>query len=113
MYGDVSTMKQLLEEGVQADCVDENDETALSCAALWNRTDVIRLLLHNWANINKRDCLGNTPLDIAAINNSTEAIAVLMEHAASMNIKNNKDEKPIDRAHQWKQEAAVRMLEQL
>ena len=111
--GDVSTMKELLEEGAPVDCADEFDRTALFRAALCNRTDVIRLLLQNGANINKQDYRGDTPVHRAAFMNSTEAIAVLMEHGASINIKNDDGEKPIDYARRWKYEAALRMLEQL
>ena len=96
--GDVSTVNELLEEGVPVDCSYDRtyDRTALFYAALNNRTDVIRLLLQNGANANNRDLDGNTPVHHAAMYNSTEAIAVLMEYEASIDIKNNKGEKPID-----------------
>ena len=44
-----------------------------------NRTDVIRLLLQNGANVNKQDRDGDTLVHCAAMYNSTEAIAVLVE----------------------------------
>ena len=111
---DVSTMKQLLEEGVPVDCVNNNyDQTALFDAALYNRTDVIRLLLQYGTNIKKRNRLGNTPVHYAAINNSTEAIALLAQHGAPINIKNDNGDKPIDVARQWRYKAAICMLEQL
>ena len=114
--GDVSTVNELLEEGVPIDCVDGRDQTALFRAVFNNRTDVIRLLLQNGANANKRNRLGNTPVHYAAMVNSTEAIAVLLKHGASINIKNNLGRKPIDEARgiMWNNNgAAVRMLEQL
>ena len=113
--GDVSTVNELLEEGVPVDCVDEHDRTALFGAAQWNRTDVIWLLLQNGANANKRNRFGTTPLHHAAAAwwNSTEAIAVLVEYGASINIENIDGEKPIDWARRRNKEAAVRMLEQL
>ena len=106
-------MNELLEEGVPVDCVSDNDHTALFYASLSNSTEVIRLLLQNGANANKRDLYGDTPVHHAARSNSTEAIAVLVEHGASINIKNIDGEKPIDHARRWNNEAAVRMLEQL
>ena len=42
----------LLEEGVPVDCVYVGDQTPLFYAAWNNRTDVIRLLLENGANVN-------------------------------------------------------------
>ena len=106
-------MNELLEEGVPVDCADELDWTALFLAAQFNRTDVIRLLLQNGANANKRGYDGNTPLHHAAMENSTEAIAVLVKHGASINYRNRLAEKPIDLARRWNKEEAVRMLEQL
>ena len=112
--GDVSLVERLLQEGVPVDCaVDEVDYTALSPAAQFNRTDVIRLLLQKGADVNKRDHYGDTFVHYAAITNSTEVIALLIEHGASINITNNEGEKPIDKARRLGKKAAVRMLEQL
>ena len=103
----------MLEEGVPVDCIGEYDQTALFLAARRNRTDVIRLLLQNGADVNKRDCWDYTPVHHAAMENNTEVIAMLIKHEASINITNNDGEKPIDTARRLKREAAVRMLEQL
>ena len=102
----------MLKEGVPIDCIDWRDRTALLIAAQCNRTDVIRLLLQNGADGNKRNRLGDTPVHQAARRNNTEVIAMLMKHGASINITNNFGETPIDAARRWKSEAAVRMLEQ-
>ena len=107
-------MNELLKEGVPVDCAHwVHHQTPLFHAASNNRTDVIRLLLQNGANVNKRDHGGDTPVHWAAMDNSTESIAVLVEHGASINIENDIGEKPIDVARWRENEAAVRMLEQL
>ena len=99
---------------MHVDCADNLGKTALCAAAFHNRTDVIRLLLQNGANANKRDgFFGHTPLHCAASENSTEAIAVLVKHGASINYRNRLAEKPIDLARRRNKEEAVRMLEQL
>ena len=113
LEGDVSLVESMLQEGVPVDCVDRDGRTALSLAAYFNRTDVIRLLLQKGADVNKRDFFGNTPVYWAAMENSTEAIAMLIEHGASINITNIRGDKPIDAARRWGREAAVCMLEQL
>ena len=110
--GDVSLVESMLQEGMPVDCVHWLDQTALSLAAYYNRTDVIRLLLQKGADVNKRDLYGDTPVHYAALKNKTEAIAVLIEHGASINITNDVGEKPIDLARRLGMEAAVRMLEQ-
>ena len=113
MKGDVSLVESMLQEGVPVDCVDRDGRTALSLAAYFNRTDVIRLLLQKGADVNKRDRFGEKPVHWAAMCNSTEALAMLIEHGASINITNNEGQKPIDVARRYEKEAAVRMLEQL
>ena len=111
--GDVSLVESMLQEGVPIDCVDELDQTALFWAIVFNRTGVIRLLLQKGADVNKRDLFGDTPVHWAASMNLTEVIAMLIKHGASINITINRGEKPIDTARKEKNEAAVRMLEQL
>ena len=106
-------MNELLEEGVPVDCVYVHDRTALFYAAYFNKTYVIRLLLQNGANANKRDRWSYTLVHDAARWNSTKAIAVLVKHGAFINIKNDSGDKPIDVARRYKTEAAFRMLEQL
>ena len=82
-------------------------------AAQYNRTDVIRLLLQNGVDVNRRNLSGNTAVHWAAGWNKPEAIALLVKHGASINIKNNVGDKPIDDARENKSEAAVLILEQL
>ena len=103
----------MLKEGVPVHCIDVFGRTALFYAVRYNNTDVIRLLLQNGADVNKRDRWRDTLIHDAAVRNNTEAIAMLIKHEASINITNNKGEKPIDTARRWKSEAAVRMLEQI
>ena len=113
IFGDVSLVEILLQDGVPVDCVDGYDQTALMIAARHNKTDVIRLLLQKEADVNKRNRYGNTPVHWAASGNSTEVIAILIEHGASINITNDKGDKPIDTARRYERDGAVRMLEQL
>ena len=113
IFGDVSLVEILLQDGAPVDCVDGYDQTALMIAARHNKTDVIRLLLQKEADVNKRNRYGNTPVHWAASGNSTEAIAILIEHGASINITNDKGDKPIDTARRYERDGAVRMLEQL
>ena len=85
----------MLEEGVPVDCIGVDDNTALLIAVLHKKTDVIRLLLQNGADVNKRDRSGFTPVHEAAMWNKTEVIAMLINHGASINITNNEGEKTI------------------
>lgn len=111
--GDVKTVEEMLIAGMPADHADVFARTALIKAAQFNRTDVIRLLLQNGADVHKPNRFGNTPVHLAAIRNSIDAIAVLLEHGASINITNYRGEKPVDIALRYNMKTVVRMLEQL
>ena len=113
IFGDISLVERLLQEGVPVDSVDGYDQTALMIAARHNKTDVIRSLLQKGTDINKRNRYCNTPVHWATSGNSTEAIAILIEHGALTNITNDKGDKPIYTARRYERDAAVRMLEQL
>ena len=120
--GDVSTVEEALRTRVPVDIiVDEFDWllfdwfglTALMYAAQFNMTDIIRLLLQNKADENKRNRNGETAVHCAARKNNPEAIVLLVKHGASINITNSYGNKPIDLPRQNKCETAVHMLEQL
>ena len=111
-YGDVSKVVDMVEAGMPVDILDEDGWTALMTAACNNRTDVVRYLLANGANVNKQNRFGETALHDASINNHTDVISVLLQHGASRDIKSNDGRTPIDYARVWNQKEAVDLLEQ-
>ena len=71
--------------------------TALHHATLFNRTDVIKRLLHEGADVNRQDRRDkDTPLHLAARHNKTEAVRLLLDNGADMNFKNIRNETPVD-----------------
>ena len=111
--GDVSSVNEMLDAGVPVDSVDpKNRWTALRWAALWNRTDVMQLLLQRGADVNKQSGYYHvTALHRAACDNHIGVIEVLLKHGASTNIKDNERRTPIDVARERNYEAAIRLLE--
>ena len=103
----------MLDGGMPVDIVDWAGFTALQCAAMLGRTDVIHKLLQRGADVNKRDRDdGLTALHWSALNNSTDTIRLLLENGASTTIKDKKGRTPIDLAREWKKQEAVFLLQQ-
>ena len=81
------------------DVSDGSGWTALHHASMFNRTDVIKHLLHEGADMNRQT--RNTkaiPLHYAAINNKTEAVRILIENGADVNLMNYVNQTPLDLA---------------
>jgi ankyrin repeat protein len=60
----------------------KDGETPLTLAALYNRIDIIPLLVDNYADPNQKNTSGNTPLDIAIIEKNLKAAEELINNGA-------------------------------
>ena len=72
---------------------------ALYHATIDNHIDVIKLLLHEGADVNKQDNRKDTPLHVAAQFNKTEVARLLIQNGADVNIRNRYNKRPLDDAH--------------
>ena len=89
----------MLREGMPVDVSDGNGYTALLNATLYNRTDVIKRLVHEGADVNRQDRLIKyTPLHLATRNNNTEVVRLLLHNGAGINLKNDYNKTPLDEA---------------
>ena len=88
---------RMLRDGMPVD-VSDMFGTALHVATASNRTDVVKHLLHEGANVNKQDRYKATPLHLAAQLNSAEVVRLLMDNGADISIKNNLNKTPLDEA---------------
>ena len=70
--------------------------TALHRASMFNRTDVIKHLLHKGADVNKQNRFKDTPLHLATENRKTEAVRILIKNGADVNLMNGYDRTPLD-----------------
>ena len=95
--GDVITVDRMLREGMSANVSDVVGFTALHRAASFNRTNVIKRLLHEGADVNRQNRYGeDTPLHLAARYNKTEAVRLLLDNGADINLKNDFNKTPLD-----------------
>jgi uncharacterized protein len=85
--GDIDTVKQLLDKGVNPNSKDSDGETALHYAALKGRTEVVMLLLKKGANPNIKDKDGGTPLMSAAWGGHADVAKLLLAKGANPNAK--------------------------
>ena len=72
--------------------------TALHYATGFNRTGVVKQLLHEGADANRQTRSKDTPLHLATRNNHTEVARLLVLYGADVNIRNERNKTPLDDA---------------
>ena len=96
MDGDVITVDRMLREGMPVDVSGGNGFTALHYATLFDRTDVIKRLVDEGADVNRQDrWYKDTPLHMAALYNNTEAVRLLLDNGADINLINDGNKTPL------------------
>jgi len=81
--GDQASLKQALEHGMDVNCRDSNQNTALHWAAKHYHHDCMRLLIGQGADVNASNDRDATPLHLAERNEG--AIRILLEAGADPN----------------------------
>ena len=66
LNGDLQTVREVIEQGIEVDEGDELDRTALMLAAYNGHAEVVRELLSEGADVNKANKEGRTPIMFAA-----------------------------------------------
>ncbi len=83
--GDTAKIQQLIDAGTNVDQPRAGDEaTALHVAVFNGKTDAVKLLLKDGANINAHTAAGYTPLHIAAIKDNAEIAKILLDDGAAV-----------------------------
>ena len=80
----------ITEENANLEAVDNNRRTPLILAAIFNKTEIMKLLLQHNANIEARDDDQSTALIYAACWNNTELLKILLQHNANIMAQNNR-----------------------
>ena len=89
----------MLRDGMPVDVSDLGGSAALHFATGYNRTDVVKRLVHEGAEVNRQTGYRKeTPLHKAARNNNTEVARLLIDNGADINLKNDGNETPLDEA---------------
>lgn len=76
-FGNIESVKLLLEANVDVNAVDVCGGNALMYACINGETEVVKLLLEANADVNVVDCYGRTPLKIAEEYGHTEIVELL------------------------------------
>ena len=87
-HGDLLAIERLYHKGVNLNARNENGETALFLAALYDQPSTVSGLHKMGASVHMPDKLGQTPLFIAATENLTDVIQLLVTLGAHVNTAN-------------------------
>jgi ankyrin repeat protein len=82
--GDISALRDLLNDGVEIDQPGRNSETPLMAAALADEAETAELLVSRGANVMARNKGGLTPLHAAAYSGGSDIALLLLLNGASI-----------------------------
>jgi ankyrin repeat protein len=82
----VSQVSYHLKNGFNANCEINSGVTPLMTASVYNRTEIIQLLLENNSAIDKQTAAGWSALLYASKNGNYESVKLLLEHKANINL---------------------------
>ncbi len=108
-YGNLDSMKMLIDAGAKVNAANEFGATAL----LWSAADQakVQLLLANGANVNTQSKQGRTPLLIAAgTNGNSNAVRMLLEKGANPTMADNTGTTPLLMAALAGDTGSIRLL---
>lgn len=77
--GDIATVKQIIAYGIDLNGSTSRGMTPLMYAAIYNQTEIAKLLLEKGADLSKKDKSGSTALDHAKSSGSTAVMEVLKQ----------------------------------
>lgn len=101
----------LLEAGANPKMRDRTGWTPLHHAAARNRLDVARALLDGGADLTTLSEGGGTPLHEAAASGGEEIIQLFLDRGVDRNLRSKTNVTALDIAREFKNEAAIRLLE--
>jgi len=107
--GDIESVRNLLNNGVDINASTDYGDTALMMAARGD-TDIVKLLLERGANPNSKDDIGYTALLIASIEGHTDTVQLLLDRGADPNIPANDGDTALMAASNWGHIDTVQLL---
>ncbi len=87
--GDVDTVRQALETGVDPDVLEPNGATPLIVGAMLGHTDLVRFLIDREAALDVQNNDGATALHVAALFGHPESVKLLLGAGADRDVQNN------------------------
>ncbi len=115
--GDLEKVKKLVNANPDLVNSKDNDggpglyrETALHMAALYDRTDIVKFLLANKADVDARSVDSKTPLYWAALTGHKDVAELLLANGADVNATGNDGEAPLHAAARNSRADMVKLL---
>ncbi|KAI8498788.1 hypothetical protein Bbelb_232410 [Branchiostoma belcheri] len=96
--GDKRKVTALLKQGVDVNCVDEDEDTPLHFAAYGGHVGVVELLLKAGAQVDSRDLHDNTPLHEAAKGGHVGVVELLLKAGAQVDSRDEIGNTPLHKA---------------
>jgi ankyrin repeat protein len=75
--GDIATVKQIIAYGIDVNDTTNRGMTPLMYAAIYNQSEIAKLLLENGANLDLKDKSGTTAIEYAKTSGSKEVMEIL------------------------------------
>ncbi|XP_075467247.1 DNA-binding protein RFXANK isoform X2 [Ascaphus truei] len=97
-FGEIETVRYLLELGADPHMLAKERESALSLASTGGYSDIVSLLLNKKVDINIYDWNGGTPLLYAVRGNYVKCVEVLLERGADLTMEADSGYTPMDLA---------------
>uniref|UniRef100_A0A8D2L544 Regulatory factor X associated ankyrin containing protein n=2 Tax=Varanus komodoensis TaxID=61221 RepID=A0A8D2L544_VARKO len=97
-FGEIETVRTMLEWGADPHILAKARESALSLASTGGYTNIITLLLQHDVDINTYDWNGGTPLLYAVRGNHVKSVEALLDHGADLTTEADSGYTPMDLA---------------
>ncbi|NXD84658.1 RFXK protein, partial [Halcyon senegalensis] len=97
-FGEIETVRHLLEWGADPHALAKERESALSLASMGGYTDIVTMLLERNVDINIYDWNGGTPLLYAVRGNHVKCVEALLAHGADLTMEADSGYTPMDLA---------------
>lgn len=85
---DTTAIRQLLKEGVNIECRDNNGRTPLMVATYQNHLAAARLLMASGADVNAQDHMRNSPFLYAGASGYLDIVKLCLQHHANFKVLN-------------------------
>ncbi|NXV80556.1 RFXK protein, partial [Atlantisia rogersi] len=97
-FGEIETVRHLLEWGANPHALAKERESALSLASMGGYTDIVTMLLERKVDINIYDWNGGTPLLYAVRGNHVKCVEALLARGADLTTEADSGYTPMDLA---------------
>lgn len=91
MNNDLTSVRTLLEQGVEVNTLDEDNRSALMYASYEGYADIMETLISHGADPDLLDINGRTALMFAASGPFPEAVSLLLENGADVNVQDTEE----------------------